>query len=168
VQRARFANRLFWPTRTYQVCTFGHSRSRAPELAEKLSTPGRAESSNYVRVCMQPLAFAVCSWAAAWRAMSYRLQSAVRVDSQASACLFTNRLASSAGVRGALVPPPRWLCRDPPFAVSGPICSPRDGQMKQSHLHSCPFCMRQRPAELSANRERDRQYDDSISSPHYG
>jgi hypothetical protein len=68
VQRARFANRLFWPTRTYQVCTLGHSRSRAPELAEELSTPGRTESSNYVRVCMQPLAFAVCSWAAAWRA----------------------------------------------------------------------------------------------------
>ena len=31
---------------------------------------------------------------------SYRLQSVVRVDSQASACLFTNRLASSARVRG--------------------------------------------------------------------
>jgi hypothetical protein len=165
VQRARFANRLFWPTRTYQVCTLGHSRSRAPELAEELSTPGRTESSNYVRVCMQPLAFAVCSWAAAWRATGC-----------SPPCVLTLRL-----------PPVCLLTDSPPvpgsggrsshhhtgfagipFAVSGPICSPRDGQTKQSHLHSCPFCMRQRPAELSANRERDRQYDDSLSSPHYG
>lgn len=54
----------------------------------------------------------------------------------------------------ALVPPSHRLRRDPPFAVSGPNCSPREGQMKQSRLHSCKRGMlRQRPAELSEQAE---------------
>lgn len=97
---------------------------------------------------------------------SYRLQSAVRVDFRLPpVCLLTDSppVPGSGGAR----PTTTLALPGSPFAASGPICSPRDGQMKQSRLHSCPFCMRQRPAELSANRQRDRQYDDSLSSPHY-
>ena len=47
-----------------------------PQQKQSARISGRAvdsgarmrESRNYVRFCMQPLVFAVCSWVAAWRA----------------------------------------------------------------------------------------------------
>lgn len=166
MQRARFANRLFWPTRTYQVCSLDHSRSRAPELAEELSTPeSRARRKQELRSISHADSGVRRVFVGGGLA-SYRLQSAVRVDfGLPPVCLLTDSppVPGSGGAR----PTTTLALPGSPFAASGPICSPRDGQMKQSRLHSCPFCMRQRPAELSANRQRDRQYDDSLSTPHY-
>lgn len=80
MQRARFANRLFWPTRTYQVCSLDHSRSRAPELAEELSTPeSRARRKQELRSISHADSGVRRVFVGGGLA-SYRLQSAVRVD----------------------------------------------------------------------------------------